>query len=140
MKTELLLTSLLLDNRFPVLAQAGTVDSLLEKLERAKWLAIETADSEQRSSSAPPQPRGQHGQSQSASTGNLPATISTSPDLPLGHVTISDFQVQTPSPDIKILTYKAEEPVNLFVSSTWIKRNGIWETQHYQTKHCRPAF
>jgi hypothetical protein len=59
--------------------------------------------------------------------------------LPPATFAVSDFHVLTASPDVRIVTYQARGPLNLFVSSTWVRQGSVWKTLFYQATAFTPV-
>ncbi len=52
--------------------------------------------------------------------------------LPAADFALSNFKVVTASSEVKIVTYQADGPLNIYVTTTWVKRNNKWLTVFYQ--------
>lgn len=124
-----------------------SVDSLLVRQEKLKWLALSRGEF------------GQHPEWLTAdfmNIGYLPdgtvmryrqgaqvANPGQAPNkrlkLPPATFAVSDFHVLTASPEVRIVTYQARGPMSLFVSSTWVKQGESWKTLFYQATAFKPV-
>lgn len=124
-------------------AQSGNPDTLLIKRELAKWEALKTANF------------GAHPEwyaSDFVSIGYLPnasvyrtgtgksqtPTVAQSKaKFPAARFQVSGFTIVTASPTVKIITYQADGPLNLYVTTVWTRRNNEWKSVFYQATKYR---
>jgi len=146
MKNILVLLSLMVGSS-KIFAQQASVDSILIKNEMLKWKALS---------------KGEFGSLKELFTDNFfhigympdssinryqkgrkipnPARDFTKKiNLPPADFSLSDFNIVTASDDVKIISYIAKGPLDLFVSSAWVKKPEGWKTVFYQATAYKPV-
>jgi len=53
-------------------------------------------------------------------------------DFPTAIFVLSGFKIVNASTDAKVISYKADGPLNLYVTTVWAKRENEWKTVFYQ--------
>ena len=53
-------------------------------------------------------------------------------DLPSAVFILSGFKIVSASAEVKVISYKADGPLNLYVTTVWAKRDNEWKTVFYQ--------
>jgi hypothetical protein len=116
-------------------AQTNNDDSLLISREKIKWEALKTKNF------------GAHGDwfaKDFISIGYLPdASVfrtgfgdkMVSPkmdDLPAAEFILSGLKIVNVSPEVKVISYQSDGPLNLYVTTMWAKRDNEWKTVFYQ--------
>jgi hypothetical protein len=61
-----------------------------------------------------------------------PTNAAEKRELPPAIFMLSNFKTITVSPGVKIITYQADGLVNLYATTTWVKRNNEWKSIFYQ--------
>ena len=118
-----------------VFGQSNKDDTLLISRETAKWEALSTKRF------------GKHREwfaQDFAAIGYLPdasvyrtnfgdaVTLPKMDDLPSAVFVLSGFKIVNASTDVKVISYRADGPLNLYVTTVWTKREGEWKTVFYQ--------
>ncbi len=133
LRITVIVISLLLQS--PLFAQSLSDDSLLVNRERIKWEALQTKNF------------GSHREwfaQDFVSIGYLPDAgvyrtgfgdkfvFPTMDELPSATFVLSGFKVVNASPEVKVISYQANGPLNLYVTTVWAMRNKEWKTVFYQ--------
>ena len=53
-------------------------------------------------------------------------------ELPKADFQLSDFKVITATKDVKIVSYIAKGPLNIYATTTWVRRQKNWKSVFYQ--------
>lgn len=119
----------------PHLAWKNDVDALLISREQQKWKALSTKSF------------GAHAEwfaEDFVSIGYLPdasvyrtgfgkqAEFPDMADFPAATFELSGFKTVDAAPGVKVLSYQADGPVNLYATTVWAKRKGQWKSVFYQ--------
>lgn len=133
--SKLALVAILLLMQYAVLAQSNKDDTLLVSREKIKWEALQTKSF------------GAHRDwfaKDFKAIGYLPdasvyrtgfgdkLTLPKMDDLPAAVFVLSGFKVVNASAGVKVISYQADGPLNLYVTTVWAKRAGVWKTVFYQ--------
>ena len=136
-KPVYIITSLLLLPAF-LFAQGNEVDTLLINREKVKWEALKTGQFGMNHEWFAPDfvsigymPDGSVYKSGKTNT-SKPANAPEKDKLPPADFALSNFKVVNASPEVKIITYQADGPLNLYVTTAWSKRGKLWMTVFYQ--------
>ncbi|MDB5202765.1 MAG: hypothetical protein JWQ27_2174 [Ferruginibacter sp.] len=110
-------------------------DSLLVNRERAKWEALKT-----KSFGAHPEWFSR----EMISIGYLPnnmvyrtgfgdkISFPKMDEFPAADFTVSGFKIVNATADVKIVSYQAEGPISVYVTSVWARKDNEWKTVSYQ--------
>jgi hypothetical protein len=119
-------------------AQSNNVDSVLIDREHAKWEALKTGNFGLHSewfaddfSSIGYMPDGSVYRMEKANL-SKPTNPGEKNKLPAAVFILSGFKVVNVSESVRIITYQADGPLNLYVTSTWSKKGNDWKTVFYQ--------
>jgi len=118
-----------------VFGQHNNDDTLLINREKVKWEALKTKNF------------GAHGDwfaKDFAAIGYLPdasvyrtgfgdkVSLPKMDDLPSAVFVLSGFKIVNASKDVKAISYQADGPLNLYITTIWAKRENEWKTVFYQ--------
>ena len=116
-------------------AQTTTADKLLISREKIKWEALQTKSF------------GTHREwfaKDFAAIGYLPdasvyrtgfgdkISLPKMDSLPAAVFVLSGFKVVNASGSVKVISYRADGPLNLYITTVWANRAGEWKTIFYQ--------
>lgn len=119
----------------PVFAQSNNDDTLLINREKVKWEALQTKNF------------GAHREwfdKDFAAIGYLPdasvyrtgfgdkVSLPKMDDLPSAVFVLSGFKIVNASTEVKAISYQADGPLNLYVTTVWARRENEWKTVFYQ--------
>ena len=132
---RLILMSFLLLTQLSLFGQNNNDDTLLVNREKIKWEALKTKNF------------GAHVEwftKDFISIGYLPDasvyrtgfgdnfTFPKIDDLPSAVFNLSGFKIVNASTEVKVISYQADGPLNLYVTTVWAKRDNDWKTVFYQ--------
>lgn len=113
-------------------------DSLLIVREKIKWEALKTGQFGMNSQWFAPDfisigymPDGSVYRSEKANTAR-PTNPGEKAKLPPADFALSNFKIVTATSDVKVVTYQADGPLNLYATTTWAKRGAEWLSVFYQ--------
>lgn len=119
-------------------AQKDTADSLLISRENTKWEALKTGNFGLHDdwfaddfSSIGYMPDGSVYRMEKSNL-SKPTNPGEKGKLPAAVFLLSNFKVVNASESVKIITYQADGPLNLYVTTVWSKRHNEWKTVFYQ--------
>lgn len=115
--------------------QSNNDDSLLISREHLKWEALKSKSF------------GTHGEwfaKDFAAIGYLPdasvyrtgfgdkKSLPKMDSLPAAAFVLSGYKIVNASADVKVISYRADGPLNLYITTVWANREGEWKTVFYQ--------
>ena len=116
-----------------------STDSMLIKYEQQKWDAMRTGDYSLLQDwmsddffNIGYMPDGSVYRYQKKKIAVAPVNKKDMKELPIADFKLSDFKVVTATKDVKIVTYIARGPLNLYITTTWAKRQKNWKSIFYQ--------
>ena len=119
-------------------AQSNNWDSILIDRENAKWEALKTGNFGLHSdwlaedfSSIGYMPDGSVYRMEKTNL-SKPTNPGEKGTLPAAIFLLSNFKVVNASETVRLITYQADGPINLYVTSVWSKRGNEWKTVFYQ--------
>lgn len=140
MKAKYVLFILIFFYTTPLFAQKLlNTDSLLISYEQKKWDAMRTGNYSLLQDwmsddffNIGYMPDGSVYRYQKKKTRQAPAKTNEMKELPKANFQLRDFKVITATKDVKIVTYIANGPLNLYITTTWAKRQKNWKSVFYQ--------
>jgi hypothetical protein len=119
-------------------AQNESSDSLLIGREKVKWEALKTGNFglhddwfAEDFASIGYMPDGSVYRMEKANLAK-PTNPGEKGKLPAAIFLLSNFKIINASENVRIITYQADGPINLYVTTTWSKRGDEWKTVFYQ--------
>jgi hypothetical protein len=119
-------------------AQNASVDSMLVDREKIKWEGLKTGNFGLHSdwfaddfTSIGYMPDGSVYRMEKANVAK-PTNPGEKRNLPTAVFFVSNFKVVNASETVRLITYQADGPINLYVTSVWSKRGNEWKTVFYQ--------
>jgi hypothetical protein len=119
-------------------AQSDNLDSMFIGREKAKWEALKTGNFGLHNewftddfSSIGYMPDGSVYRMEKSNLAK-PTNPGEKGKLPAADFLLSNFKVINASETVRLVTYQADGPINLYVTSVWSKRGNEWKTVFYQ--------
>ena len=116
-----------------------STDSMLIRYEQQKWDAMRTGDYSILQDwmsddffNIGYMPDGSVYRYQKKKKAAVPINKKEMKELPKADFKLSNFKVITATKEVKIVTYIAKGPLNLYITTTWAKRQKNWKSVFYQ--------